>query len=265
MKLSIITINRNNAEGLRKTIESVVSQTFTDYEYIVIDGVSTDGSVDIIKQHTDKINYWVSEPDSGIYNAMNKGVLKAKGEYLLFLNSGDILAARNTLATVIVNMEDGVDILSGYVREKNDGGKDKYPPENFTFRYLYYKNIPHQAEFIRRELLVAFGLYNENFMILSDNEFNVKALMNNANYRYIDVLVAYVDTTGVSCTAANNHIMSEERKRILEFNIPFGIMKDYEYFFLREKDFHPALLWLKENKFMFKILRFVYNKFSQRK
>ena len=89
MKLSIITINRNNAAGLRRTIESVVSQTYTEFEYIIIDGASTDESVDVIKEYADKITFWVSEPDNGIYNAMNKGILKAKGEYLLFLNSGD--------------------------------------------------------------------------------------------------------------------------------------------------------------------------------
>ncbi|MDR2910496.1 MAG: glycosyltransferase [Bacteroidales bacterium] len=95
MKLSIITINLNNVAGLQKTIESVVKQTFTDYEYIVIDGGSTDGSADIIKQHANKITYWVSEPDKGIYNAMNKGIRVAKGEYCLFLNSGDWLINSN--------------------------------------------------------------------------------------------------------------------------------------------------------------------------
>jgi glycosyltransferase involved in cell wall biosynthesis len=89
MKLSVITINYNNAIGLRKTIESVVNQTFRDYEYIIIDGGSTDGSVDVIKEYADKIDYWVSEPDKGIYNAMNKGVAAAHGEYTNFLNSGD--------------------------------------------------------------------------------------------------------------------------------------------------------------------------------
>jgi len=265
MKLTIITINRNNTEGLHKTIESVVKQTFTDFEYIVIDGESSDSSVDIIKQFADKISYWVSEPDTGIYNAMNKGALIAKGEYLLFLNSGDILAQKDTLLSVAVNLEDGVDILSGYVREQNEGGKDKYPPKTFSLKFLYNENIPHQSEFIKRELLISLGLYNENFVILSDYEFNLKALMNNATYRYLDVLISYVDTSGVSYKEASNHIMGEEKEKILGTNIPFAIMKDYEYFFLKEKDFHPALLWLKENKFMFKILRFVYNKFSQQK
>ena len=90
MKYSIITINYNNADGLRRTIESVVSQTYADYEYLIIDGGSTDGSVNAIKEYEDKISYWVSEKDGGIYNAMNKGVKVAHGEYLIFMNSGDV-------------------------------------------------------------------------------------------------------------------------------------------------------------------------------
>ncbi len=90
MKLSIITVNLNNKDGLQKTIDSVISQTFKDFEWIVIDGGSTDGSKELIEKYSDYISYWVSEPDKGIYNAMNKGIKVAKGDYLEFLNSGDI-------------------------------------------------------------------------------------------------------------------------------------------------------------------------------
>ena len=112
MKLSIISINRNNASGLRKTIESVVSQTYTDFEYIIIDGASTDGSIGVINEFATPLNLpqrekkehpiinWISELDSGIYNAMNKGILKASGEYLLFLNSGDYLYNSEVLKNV---------------------------------------------------------------------------------------------------------------------------------------------------------------------
>ena len=89
MLFSIITINYNNSEGLRQTIDSVVSQTYHEYEYIVIDGGSTDGSVDIIGFFSDKVDYWVSEKDRGIYHAMNKGVAQAHGDYCIFMNSGD--------------------------------------------------------------------------------------------------------------------------------------------------------------------------------
>ncbi|HMK06596.1 MAG TPA: glycosyltransferase, partial [Flavobacterium sp.] len=96
-KISIITINYNESEGLKKTIESVISQTFRDYEFIVIDGNSSDGSKDVIAQYNDKITYALSEPDSGIYNAMNKGIRAAKGDYVFFLNSGDRFLETHTL------------------------------------------------------------------------------------------------------------------------------------------------------------------------
>src|SRR5690242_21925905 len=91
LKLSIITVNFNNAAGLQRTMDSAFHQTFTDYEYVIIDGGSTDGSKDLIKNHANKLVYWVSEKDNGVYQAMNKGIVRAKGDYLLFLNSGDYL------------------------------------------------------------------------------------------------------------------------------------------------------------------------------
>ena len=104
MKLSIITVNLNNLEGLKKTYESVVCQTFTDYEWLVIDGGSTDGSREFIEQHQDKFAYWCSEPDKGIYNAMNKGIVKAKGEYLNFMNSGDCFASSFVVASTCARL-----------------------------------------------------------------------------------------------------------------------------------------------------------------
>ncbi len=114
VKLSIITVNLNNSAGLRKTIESIVKQTFKDFEYIIIDGGSTDGSAEVIKEFADKITYWVSEPDKGIYNAMNKGILHAKGEYLLFLNSGDWLADDDLLSKVFCEPRTA-DIIYGHM------------------------------------------------------------------------------------------------------------------------------------------------------
>ena len=126
MKLSIITVNLNNLEGLKKTYESVVCQTFTDYEWIVIDGGSTDGSREFIEQHQDKFAYWCSEPDKGIYNAMNKGIMRAKGEYLNFMNSGDCFACKETLAGVF-NKPRKEDILYGYRREEENDSRQPLP------------------------------------------------------------------------------------------------------------------------------------------
>ena len=137
MKLSIITINYNNKEGLLKTILSVVNQNHHDYEYIIIDGGSNDGSVDIYKDYADKNDYWVSEKDKGIYNAMNKGIDVAKGEYCIFMNSGDTFYDSNTLQLCIPCL-DGTDVLAGGC--KLDSGGILNPPRVITFENLYNLN-----------------------------------------------------------------------------------------------------------------------------
>ena len=121
MKLSIITVNLNNAGGLQKTIESVVTQTWLDFELIIVDGDSTDGSVEVIQQFNDSAIpqfHWVSEPDSGVYQAMNKGIRMAQGEYLLFLNSGDFLVDSNVLSQVF-KFGFSADILFGKCRDSD--------------------------------------------------------------------------------------------------------------------------------------------------
>lgn len=228
MELSIITINRNNVKGLRKTIESVILQTFDDFEYIIIDGASTDGSVDVIKEYQDKISFWVSEPDAGIYNAMNKGIKQAKGDYCLFLNSGDMFADECVLHDVF-SIRPCADLVYGFVEGESDTDNriQLLPPDKFTFRYLYYKNIPHQAEFIKRSLFDKLGYYCENYRILSDYDFNIKALMASVSCFYIDRLISFVEIGGISNSDNSILIMEEERKQIFSNNIPNGIMKDY--------------------------------------
>jgi glycosyltransferase involved in cell wall biosynthesis len=154
IKLSIISININNKNGLRKTIESVVNQNFTNFEYIVIDGGSSDGSVEIIKEFEDKISYWISEPDKGIYNAMNKGIQVAKGEYLLFLNSGDWLVDEVKLSDVIENLNvfDLIIYDLFFVEEHNQSRKKH--PVDITLSYIIEKTISHPSTFIKREKLL---------------------------------------------------------------------------------------------------------------
>ena len=162
-KLSIITINYNNAGGLEKTIQSVVSQTFTDYEYIVIDGSSNDGSVDCIKRYSDKISYSVSEKDKGIYNAQNKGIMAAKGMYCLFLNSGDYLFNEKVLEEVFSHKHNE-DIIYGDMMIDDGSAELIYGkhPSDITFEFLIYTTLWHPVSFIKRELFNRFGLYNED-------------------------------------------------------------------------------------------------------
>lgn len=137
MKISVITINYNNRAGLEATAESVVCQCGADYEWIVIDGGSTDGSVDVIKKHESRISYWCSCPDNGIYHAMNKGVKQATGEYCIFMNSGDCFAAPTVLKEVSGEAEQcGSDFITGRVVWVEEKGNKTVPPPFTHFRTL---------------------------------------------------------------------------------------------------------------------------------
>jgi len=228
-KLSIITINRNNASGLHKTIESVLSQTLTNFEYIVIDGGSTDGSVEIIKHYTDRITYWVSEPDKGIYNAMNKGIKIATGEYLQFLNSGDWLSDNNILENIFRKTHYG-DVLYGNCKlELKNGEIDEYHmPEKITLSYFYSgRSINHQSSFFKRTLFDG-NLYDETFKIVSDWKYYFLLIFRGAVFEYLDLFVVYFDYTGVGSVLDDTHV--KERNRCLNEAVPTHIRFDYEEF-----------------------------------
>jgi len=175
MELSIITINKNNAAGLEETLASVACQTFQDYEYIVIDGASNDGSVERIKKYADKITYWASEPDTGIYNAMNKGIRKARGEFCLFLNSGDWLIDRETLQNVFGEIA-GLPPAGVYYSDgmKSNNTLDKVPESITVNTVIFGRGCQHQNAIIKRSLFLEHGLYNENLKVTADREFWLK-------------------------------------------------------------------------------------------
>ena len=190
-KLSIITINYNNLEGLKKTFESVFMQTYQDFEYIVIDGGSTDGSKEYIAENADKINYWVSEPDKGVYHAMNKGIVKASGEYLLFINSGDELFENSTIEKIISDLHT-VDIIAGslnFISDKNN--YIGYAQEQVSFLYMYHNTIWHPSTFIKKEAFETTDFYDEKMRICSDWKWFILATFKNKkSYKKIDTTIA---------------------------------------------------------------------------
>lgn len=223
-KLSIITINYNNREGLEKTIQSVVAQTYKEYEYIVIDGGSNDGSVDVIKKYEGYLTYWVSEPDKGIYNAMNKGTRVATGEYCQYLNSGDSLIHENVLKEIF-SQNPTTDIFSSnsiWLPSK----KLVQAPEDVTLDYLLNVGMNHQATFIKREILNQYP-YDESLKIVGDYKFFLQAFTEKeCNYRKLDIASVYYDQEGISSTQLELHF-KEREKVIDELKVPQAIIKDY--------------------------------------
>ena len=217
-KLSIITINYNNADGLERTIKSVIAQSFGGFEYIVIDGGSTDLSVEIIKKYSAKINYWVSEKDNGIYNAMNKGIKVANGQYCLFLNSGDYLYNDIILEHVFsqINNEDIIygDMMIDRGRHKLEYGSQ---PSKITFDFMVATTVWHPVSFIKKILFDKYGLYNEDLKIISDYEFFLKTiLVEGVSTKYISLAISVFNTSGIGSTNQYELLQKAERKFVLE-------------------------------------------------
>jgi glycosyltransferase involved in cell wall biosynthesis len=226
-QLSIITINYNNLAGLQKTMQSVFSQTFADYEYIIIDGGSTDGCKEYIEPYADKISYWVSEKDKGIYNAMNKGIAKSEGEYLLFLNSGDYLLHENSLKTLFAKSFDE-DIIYWDVLYNISNEKIVYP-DKLSFSFFLNGTLNHQSAIIKKELFAKLGSYNETSRIVADWEFFICAIfLHNQSYRHLDIMVSQYDfaDNGLSKTSTGLSQMAAERKKIISKYFS-GFIDDY--------------------------------------
>jgi len=227
MKYSIITINYNNKEGLRKTIESVIHQTFHDFEYIVIDGGSTDGSADVLKEYDKDINYWVSEKDKGIYNAMNKGIKVAHGEYLNFMNSGDMFHS-STVLEDITRMNSNDDIIIGICFDKENNVCHSIPEQDPTLLTMLKVPFNHQSMFFNKKLFTN-RLYDENYTIMSDAKFNFQTIIiDNCSVKITDYIIADYDFNGIS---SNHELYERERQKFLNELFSPRILKDYERMF----------------------------------
>lgn len=221
-KISIITINYNDKVGLTKTIESVISQTWQDFEFLVIDGNSTDGGKEVINQYADKIDYWLSEPDTGVYNAMNKGIRAAKGDYVLFLNSGDLFYDNAVLKKVDVMIHGDFGIYYGdVIVKKPHSERHKVYPEVLSFSYFYTNALCHQSCFIKRQLFHDHFFYNEDYKIYSDGEFFIYTICKmNVPYKHLDLIVSIYDFTGISSNPKYEKLHEEERFKSIDKYFP---------------------------------------------
>jgi len=259
MKLTIITINYNNASGLQKTMESVLSQTSSDFEYIVVDGspgspkagVQSDAEVRasftqevfpeengfhpcVWKSSTGTITGgYYAEPDQGIYNAMNKGIRKAQGEYIQFLNSSDVLAAGNVTERMIAQLSiihSPLSIIYGNMLKpyrgkilRDQGFAGRQP----TMLDFYRGTLNHSPAYIGRNLFEKYGLYDETLKIVSDWKWYMQAMIwGGEKIQYIDIDVTVFDMAGIS--NSNKTLENEERKAVLNDMFPPAVLMDYE-------------------------------------
>ena len=256
MLLSIITINYNNAKGLRKTFASVASQTYPHIEHIIVDGGSTDGSVEILEAYPQPLPegmgevsgdkyptqnpahkvLWISEKDSGIYNAMNKGIRMATSEYIQILNSGDMLFDAHVTQRMSEHLEQinsqhekPIGILYGNMIKVNAAGKvvGRSGYTEYSLRQFYSSTLNHDCVYIRADLFEEYGLYDENLKIVSDWKWYLQAIgLGRVKPEYVDIDVTIFDDGGISET--NLVLRNAERRQVLEELLPPAVLWDYD-------------------------------------
>lgn len=208
-KVSIISINFNHRQGLQHTIESVIGQTYPLIEYIVIDGGSVDGSRNLLEQYGEKMAYWVSEKDGGIYDAMNKGAEKATGDYLLFLNSGDYLSSKHIIQDVFQD-DHTADLLIGrqlYIDQYQKVSKSpKLHIEEIGMKFFLSSTLPHQSTFIKRDLLKKTSGYRVEYRVSADWVFWIQAVVENCcSLEILPQSVSYMEAGGISTDMKKCH------------------------------------------------------------
>ncbi len=229
-KISIVTPVYNGSAYIENCILSVATQTLNNIEHIVIDGKSTDGTIEVLLRYSQSFKHlkYLSEPDAGIYDAMNKGIRMSSGEYLLFLGSDDTLYTDNTLKEIFENIENAnYDFLYGKVvlrsSRKEYGGY-------FDTRKLMKKNIPHQAIFYKRFLFDQLGYYGMEYKVCEDYLFNIKCFNDpKIKKKYIDVIVSVFNDSGLSSYYNDQFI----KKRLFYFsklNLFDKLLRTYFYY-----------------------------------
>jgi glycosyltransferase involved in cell wall biosynthesis len=261
--ISIITINFNNLSGLKKTVNSVISQSYDNFEYILIDGGSTDGSNEYLDEISNNFDYWVSEDDDGIYHAMNKGIIQSKGDYLLFLNSGDYLFDKDTLEKALQYFHSGYDFIIGSL--KTTENRLISLKNDITSTFFLEDSLPHPSTFIRKTMFDN-EFFNEKFRIVSDWEFFYKKLiLCPSRYIIIGQIITVFDTTGISSQQNNESLIRLERSESLEKQISGILLRDL-FLLQKMKSFEYQLIVsraekIKSNIFLWFVFRLIIRVF----
>jgi glycosyltransferase involved in cell wall biosynthesis len=219
--ISIVTINLNNKTGLEKTVQSVLGQTYPLVEYIIIDGGSEDGSYEYLQSVKESIHYFISEKDSGIYDAMNKGIRKATGDYILFLNSGDYFNSHDSLFNLI-GEDPEASIIFGNMFLEIDGKLTlKKYDKPLNLDYFSRDTLPHPSSLIKRDLFDCYGLYDTSYSIVSDWAFFVDTIVSKKiSYQYVDTMVSVFNMNGISSQPGSYKIIKKEMGIHFKKNYP---------------------------------------------
>lgn len=195
--VSVITVCLNNISGIEKTIQSVLNQNYSKIEYIIIDGGSTDGTVEMIRKYHSKLKFWVSEKDSGISDAFNKGLGKTSGDYVVFLNSGDYYINENSIKNLVIS-SDGFDVIYGGIRYQRSYKPEVYPKSVLDASYWVRGSIPHQSAMTSRNVFDRLGPFKLSLKYCMDYDLFYRAYQAGFKFLAIPLMITSVNCDGVS-------------------------------------------------------------------
>jgi glycosyltransferase involved in cell wall biosynthesis len=197
-QITIITISFNSEHHLEQTIQSVISQTYSNIEFIIIDGASTDGTLGIIKKYQSHIDYWISEPDNGIADAMNKGLKAATGDYILFLHSDDYLVDENILEAAVQHIDQEHDIFLFDIYFSDNGVKTLTRPRGLNWWMNFKTGVLHQSTICSKDLFDKIGEFDITYKITMDYDFFLRAYLSGNKSKYVDKPLAVMRKSGLS-------------------------------------------------------------------
>lgn len=244
VKFSIITVTYNAEHSLEKTVKSVIQQSYPNIEYIVVDGASTDGTVEILKAYNNKITKWISEPDKGVFDAMAKGIQMATGEYIGFLDSGNWYINSHVLKSIAEELRQGTAFLStSYIHEKNNGWKITYPDSEFQHLYLRFDVFLHSA-FVKKEVFTQYGLPSSTYRCSGDHEFVLRLYTKGVPLSTSETVTIYYEDGGIS-SDPRKIAYKEDREIAVRYGVP--PVKTREIYYKRVVLF-SVLLFLRKIK-----------------
>jgi glycosyltransferase involved in cell wall biosynthesis len=219
--VSIVTVVRNGANTVEQCILSVLKQSYQNIEYIVVDGASTDGTVDFIRKYDDAIDYYLSEADEGIYSAMNKGISLASGEYILILNSDDWYRQDAVALLVDAARTSGADVVHADANVVDARGKVRYRLKAWLHDGLYTRGLPlrHETMLTNRKVYERFGNYDKSYAVIADFPFVIALYEGNTRFQHLPEPILYFRWTGVSNT--DHEKRERERRRLFHDLFPF--------------------------------------------
>jgi glycosyltransferase involved in cell wall biosynthesis len=243
MKVSIITVTFNSEKYLEDTLVSIFSQSYPDIESIVIDGKSMDGTLSILQKYQNKITF-ISEPDTGIYDAMNKGIKLATGDIIGILNSDDVLFDNEIINKVVHSFSSDVDCVYGNVILVNEFNKivRNYSSANFKLKDFEFGHMPpHPSFYIRKEAFQKFGHYNTSFMISADYDLLLRFLyIHKLKSKYLDFILVKMRDGGISSSLKNKWLLNNEILVACRLqNINTNFFKVYSKYIFKWRAFFP--------------------------